>query len=148
MPDILHKVGIQSASPEAVCKALSTIDGLRGWWTDDTTGDSRVGGVITFRFGDSAFFDMTVLDLQPARRVLWQVLDGPKEWIGTTVGFDLKKEDGYTIVLFRHAGWKAPTESMHHCSTKWAIFMMSLKSLLETGKGAPFPHDVRIDNWR
>jgi hypothetical protein len=24
---------------------------------------------------------------------------------------------------------------------------MSLKSLVETGRGAPFPHDVKIDNW-
>jgi uncharacterized protein YndB with AHSA1/START domain len=149
MPDILHKVGIQSASPEAVEKALTTIDGLRGWWTTDTTGDSGVGGVIHFRFGsEDAFFNMKVLELQPARRVLWQVMDGPKEWIGTKVSFDLKAEDGYTIVLFKHEGWKAPTQSMHHCSTKWAIFMMSLKALLETGKGAPFPDDVQIDNWR
>ena len=31
---------------------------------------------------------------------------------------------------------------MHHCSTKWAIFLMSVKSLVETGKGAPFPNDT------
>ena len=37
---------------------------------------------------------------------------------------------------------------MHHCSTKWATFLMSLKSLVETGKGAPYPNDVLIDNWR
>jgi hypothetical protein len=36
---------------------------------------------------------------------------------------------------------------MHHCSTKWAIFLMSLKSLVEIGKGAPSPDDVKIDNW-
>ena len=36
---------------------------------------------------------------------------------------------------------------MHHCSTKWAIFLMSLKALVETGKGAPNPDDVKIDNW-
>jgi hypothetical protein len=38
-------------------------------------------------------------------------------------------------------------EFMHHCSTKWAVFLMSLKSLVETGKGSPDPHDVKIDNW-
>lgn len=38
-------------------------------------------------------------------------------------------------------------EFMHHCSTKWAIFLMSLKSLLETGKGMPNPNDIKIDNW-
>ena len=36
---------------------------------------------------------------------------------------------------------------MHHCSTKWAIFLMSLKSLVETGTGAAFPNDTKIDNW-
>ena len=35
---------------------------------------------------------------------------------------------------------------MHHCSTKWAMFLMSLKSLVETGTGAPFPNDVHISN--
>jgi hypothetical protein len=25
--------------------------------------------------------------------------------------------------------------------------LMSLKSLVETGAGAPAPHDVRISNW-
>jgi hypothetical protein len=36
---------------------------------------------------------------------------------------------------------------MHHCSTKWAIFLMSLKAFVETGKGAPSPDDVKIDSW-
>jgi hypothetical protein len=36
---------------------------------------------------------------------------------------------------------------MHHCSTKWATYLMSLKSLAETGKGAPHPEDVKIDSW-
>jgi hypothetical protein len=36
---------------------------------------------------------------------------------------------------------------MQHCSTEWALFLISLKSLLETGKGAPYPDDVKIDNW-
>ena len=50
-------------------------------------------------------------------------------------------------IAFKHQGWKEPVEFMHHCSTKWAIFLMSLKSLLETGKGLPNPHDVSITSW-
>ena len=33
---------------------------------------------------------------------------------------------------------------MHHCSTKWATYLMSLKSLVETGTGAPAPRDVHV----
>jgi hypothetical protein len=36
---------------------------------------------------------------------------------------------------------------MHHCSTKWAIFLMSLKSLVETGQGSPSPDDTQIGDW-
>jgi hypothetical protein len=65
--------------------------------------------------------------------VLWQVVDGPEEWIGTKVSWELKQDGDYVIVLFKHLDWKEPVEFMHHCSTKWAIFLMSLKSLVETG---------------
>src|SRR5476651_2910867 len=75
MPDILHKVGIKASSLNDVYTALTTLDGLRGWWTTDTQGDSKAGGTIAFRFGGGGF-DMKVLELQPAKRVLWQVVDG------------------------------------------------------------------------
>ncbi|KKB12988.1 polyketide cyclase [Devosia geojensis] len=147
MPDILHKVGLKSSSVSEAYAALATIKGLADWWTHDTTGDSQVGGEIFFRFSDRGFFKMKVLELEPSRRVLWEVVDGPAEWIGTRIGFDLKQEDDYAIVLFKHMGWKEPVEFMHHCSTKWGVFLMSLKSLVETGKGQPHPNDVLIDNW-
>jgi hypothetical protein len=151
MTDILHRVGIK-ASPDEVYKALATRDGLAAWWTNDTQGESKVGGALKFRFSgpkgvEIGGFDMQVQQLDPARRVLWQVVDGPEEWIGTRISFDLKQEGDYSIVLFKHQDWKEPVEFMHHCSTKWALFLMSLKSLLETGAGAPSPHDVKIDNW-
>ncbi len=145
MPDILHRVGIRS-SLDNVYKALTTRDGLAGWWTNDTKGQGKVGGVLQFRF-DAGGFDMKVLELHPGKLVLWEVVDGPPEWIGTKVRWELKQDGDYSIVLMKHEGWKEPVEFMHHCSTKWAIFLMSLKSLVETGKGAPAPHDVKIDNW-
>lgn len=146
MVDILHKVGAK-APKEAFYTALTTIDGLAAWWTTETEGDADIGGLIHFRFGTLGFFKMKVLELEPASRVVWEVMDGPEEWIGTRVIFDLKQEDEFAIILFRHAGWREPSEGMHHCTTKWAIFLMSLKALVETGKGAPAPDDIKIDNW-
>ena len=150
MVDILHRVGIK-ASSEEVYKALATRDGLAAWWTTNTQGDSKPGGVMKFRFSadgrEIGGFDMKVLELHPAARVLWQVVDGPAEWIDTKVSFELKQEGEYSIVLFKHQDWKEPVGFMHHCSTKWATFLMSLKALVETGKGAPSPDDVQISNW-
>jgi uncharacterized protein YndB with AHSA1/START domain len=147
VPDILHRVGIKSSLDE-VYVALATREGAAAWWTSNAQGEGKVGGVLKFRFSaggaEIGGFDMKVLDLQPAKRVLWQVVEGPTEWIGTKISFDLKQSGAHTIVLFKHEGWKEPVEFMHHCSTKWAIYLMSLKALLEIGKGTPNPHDPNI----
>ena len=146
MVDILHRVGIKSQVAD-VYTAVTTAEGLAGWWTTKTEGvGDEVGGVVQFRFGAGGFY-MKVLELDPDKHVVWEVVDGPEEWIGTRVRWDLAQADDYAVVLFKHEGWKEPVEFMHHCSTKWAIFLMSLKSLIETGKGNPDPDDVKIDNW-
>ncbi|WP_084729262.1 SRPBCC family protein [Streptacidiphilus neutrinimicus] len=145
MVDILHRVGV-TAPPEQVYAALTTVEGLAAWWTEDTDGDPDVGGVLRFRFAPGGF-DMKVLDARPKELVLWEVVDGPEEWIGTRVRFDLSEADGFTIIRFRHEGWREPVEFMYHCSTKWATFLLSLKKLLETGEGEPAPRDLRISNW-
>jgi uncharacterized protein YndB with AHSA1/START domain len=146
MVDILHKVGIKSSSLDDAYNALTTRDGLSSWWTKDTKGESKVGGVLEFRFGAGGI-DMKVLELHPRKSVLWQVVDGPAEWIGTRVSFELEQEGEWTIVRFKHQGWKEPVDFMHHCSTKWGVFLLSLKSLLEAGKGAPAPNDIKLASW-
>ena len=146
MVDILHRIGVVDSSPDKVYDALTTIDGLAGWWARDTSGSTDVGDVIKFRFVPGGF-DMLVRDLVPAEQVVWEVVDGPEEWVGTTISWQIKQAGDYTIVLFEHRGWREPVEFMAHCSTKWAVFLMSLKSLLETGTGQPEPDDVKISDW-
>lgn len=147
MPDILHRVGIKSSSPAETFKALTTCEGLAAWWTDSVAGETEVDGVLKFRFGARGGFDMKVLECKPGQSVRWQVMAGPEEWLGTQVSFTLKQAGDFTIVLFQHAGWKESVEFLHHCSTKWAMFLLSLKALVETGQGAPYPNDVKIDDW-
>ena len=151
MVDIVHRVGIKAPASK-VYAALATIAGLAGWWTTATTGDSKVGGVIAFRFHTEAGdeiggFDMDVLELVPDQKVHWRVKAGPAEWAGTEIEFLLSRQDEYTIVMFGHREWREEVEFMAHCSTKWATFLLSLRDLVEAGKGKPAPHDVRISNW-
>lgn len=147
MVNILHQVGAHGASPETVYDALTTLEGLGGWWASDTTGTADVlDEVIAFRFGPGGI-DMAVRELVPGKLVRWEVVDGPEEWIGTEVAFELRAEGDWTIINFSHRGWAQEVDFMHHCSTKWATFLMSLKTLLETGTGAPDPYDVKIVDW-
>lgn len=146
MVDILHRIGVVAPLGE-VYQAVATPEGIAGWWTKDTVGKSEVGGQFTFRFGDVGGFDMEVLELDPTGHVRWRVTDGAPEWIGTEIDWRLQQSDEYTIVLFKHEGWREPVEFMNHCSTKWATFLMSLKELVETGRGRPAPDDVQISDW-
>lgn len=147
MVDILHRIGVKAPVAE-VYSALTTTGGLSRWWATSTTGSGdRRGGVLQFRFIEGGF-DMKVLELAPNEHVLWEVTDGPKEWIGTRIDWQLSRADDFTVVLFQHQGWDKPVEFMYHCSTKWASFLLSLKASLESGQGAPDPHDVVLGNWR
>jgi uncharacterized protein YndB with AHSA1/START domain len=151
MMDIVHRVGIRAPASK-VYAALATIDGLAHWWTRDTTGQSKADGSIVFRFHTQAGeelggFTMDVLELTPERKVRWRVKDGPQEWIGTDIEFALERQDDYTIVMFGHRKWREEVEFMAHCSTKWATFLLSLRDLVETGRGKPAPDDVLIGNW-
>lgn len=145
MHDILHRVGIK-ATPVEVFRALTTVDGLASWWTTTTSGDGGAGGVLQFRFGARGGFDMRVEESLAEQRVTWRVISGPDAWLDTRITWQLLHQGDYTIVLFGHRDWREQSDFTHHCSTKWAVFIMGMKALLEGGKAAPWPHDVTLDD--
>ena len=118
MATIYHQVGIKAPIND-VYNAIATTEGVTGWWTK-TSGNPETGGDLEFSF------------------------DG--EWLGTRICFDLVEQEHQVIVNFQHTDWKAATEMLAHCSTKWAVFLLSLKEYLETGTGQPFPHDIPINH--
>jgi uncharacterized protein YndB with AHSA1/START domain len=151
MADIIHRIGIRSPAAE-VYKALSTINGIAHWWTEEVEGDEHTGGRITFTFRaesgeEKGKMVMEVLELSPGKDVRWRCKEGPAEWIGTDITFGMTRQDDQTIILFGHRNWREAVEFTAHCSMKWAVFLLSLREYVESGKGKPSPHDLKIDNW-
>jgi uncharacterized protein YndB with AHSA1/START domain len=143
MPDIIHKIGV-NARKEEVFKALSTIEGLAGWWTTATSGESAPGKKIEFRFNQH-LVGMRVEELEAGRRVVWQCVDdGTPDWLGTRVTFELSEEGGRTTLVFGHRAWREVSPFFGHCSMKWATFLLSLRDYAEKGEGRPFPRDIQI----
>jgi len=148
---IKHRIGIKSKA-DRVYEALSSTQGISNWWTKDTTGESSVGSIVTTRFNSPAGAEVgsmkfEILELVPAKKVRWKFIEGPKEWIGTEVVFGISQDGEFTIVLFSHLNWAEEVEFKAHCSMKWAVFLLSLKQLVEQGQGNPSPGDFKIDNW-
>jgi uncharacterized protein YndB with AHSA1/START domain len=151
MVDIIHRIGIKAPIAK-VYAALATVEGVAGWWTTETTGVSKPGGSVEVRFlslegKEIGSMNFEVRKLDPDKQVHWRFTAGPEEWVGTDAVFNLTQDGEYTIVLFGHKNWREAVEFTSHCSMKWAIFMLSLRELVETGKGRPSPNDIKIDNW-
>jgi len=147
MNDIRHRVGVATSAGK-VYQALATRDGLSEWWTRDVRGESAAGHKLEFFFGGTEpAAVMEVTSLVPGRRVAWRCVAGADEWVGTTFTFDVHEADGETAIVFTNAGWREPSEFMHHCSTKWAYFLLTLRAGLQGGKATPFPDDEKISTW-
>ena len=81
---------------------------------------------------------MKVVELIPSVKVVWECVDGDKEWVGTELTFELEKRENGTFLKFSHLNWAEESEFYGFCNHHWGRFLDSLKSLCETGRGNPF----------
>jgi uncharacterized protein YndB with AHSA1/START domain len=146
--DIKHRVGIK-ADLDSVYQALATRDGLASWLTRDVRGGEQAGSELELYFRDvQPGAVMEIVELRHNQLVRWRCTGGvAAEWLNTDVTFELKREGDETVVLFSHDHWQAATEFLHHCSTAWAVFLLSLKDGLEGGRFTPFPEVKRVSAW-
>ncbi len=151
MVDIVHRIGIK-APLSKVYAALSTVEGVAGWWTKETSGENKLGGSVKVVFraptgAEMGQMEFELAELNPNKEVRWRFTAGPTEWLGTDVTFSLSQDGDQTLILFGHRNWREQVEFMAHCSMKWATFLLSLRELAETGAGKPSPVDLKIDTW-
>lgn len=146
--EIWHEIRI-NASPRDVYEAVTDVEKLAHWWTTDTRGRSEVGKTLEFWFSKShASAIMEVMALKPHELVQWRVIDSGTggEWIGTELEFKIFRDQGRTVLHFRHSKWNLDATSFPECSMTWALFLLSLKEFVETGKGRPYPYDIPVNS--
>lgn len=137
MANIRHNLTI-NASVKQVYDAITMEDGLKGWWTSQTSAKPKEGSINHFKFGDEYFNKMKISKLNSPSEVYWECVDGDKEWIGTNLSFELEEKEGITFLKFSHLNWAEESEFFGFCNHHWGRFLDSLKALCETGEGQPF----------
>ncbi|MEU0881256.1 SRPBCC domain-containing protein [Lentzea sp. NPDC005914] len=132
-------------SPDEVFAAVLDV---RAWWTGEVLGRAdEVGAEFTYRHPPQHYSRQRVAELEPGRRVVWQVTDShlsfvsePGEWTGSEIVFDIVASAGGTELRFAHVGLVPDVECYGACSTGWLHYVNgSLHSLITTGKGLPDP---------
>src|SRR5690348_16553356 len=98
MPDILHRFTID-APPEQVHELIATAEGVERWWNAHPNVREDLKLQIFFGSKDPAAV-MQIVEDSP-EQVVWRVVDGPADWVNTTITFSLsRREDGGTTLLF------------------------------------------------
>ncbi len=143
--EIWHEIHI-NASPREVYHALSDVKNLAHWWTTDTRGKSTVGGKLEFWFYGHFSAEMVVTELKTDKLVRWRVTErGIPDWADTEIEFKIFRVGDETFLHLRHSKWRADAEMFPECSMHWAIYLLSLKEFVETGRGRPHPYDLPVN---
>ena len=125
-------------------EAIKRISNIPGWWGVSFSGSSeKKNDRFVVKMSGESFFDFTVEELIPGKRVVWLITDcympwfsDKKEWANTKLIFDLFENNGVTTVQFTHNGLTPDLECYHACETGWTHWIRtSLLSFLTTGKG-------------
>jgi uncharacterized protein YndB with AHSA1/START domain/DNA-binding transcriptional ArsR family regulator len=132
-----------AAPRERVLAALTTLDGLEGWWTPEVTGSPAAGGELTFTFDDRRQDISMRVERADSGSVVWTCLGYPKfpEWAGTTLAFELRGEGDTTHLEFHHFGLTPTCDCYGLCSRGWDHYLASIKAYVETGTGNPWGSD-------
>lgn len=115
MADIFHQIRV-SASAADVFRAVSARAAHGGIWVAEPDAKMRV----VVRDGE--------------RKIEWCCVEGPYEWIGTHIAFDLTEKNGTTTVRFSHTQWREASDFLADCTTMWGCFLIGLKANLETAE--------------
>jgi uncharacterized protein YndB with AHSA1/START domain len=139
MSAIVQELTIE-AKPEQVFHALTTPDGIAGWWSNHVTTEPKVGTLTEVRFENGGVFHLEITDLEVGKKVHWHVKLSPHDWEGSSITWDLTPISEGTKLLFSHHNlFVGPTGySVEETRAGWEYFLPSLKSYLETGKGTPY----------
>lgn len=138
MPAIVKELTI-AVAPQRLFTALTQQDEIACWWTSDLDARQEVGSLAEFRFTrwGAGVLRFEVAELNVDERVRWISRQGPPQWAGTSVTWQLMPAPGGTKLVFTHDGFARDEEIYEQTRGNWEYFLASLKSYLETGKGTP-----------
>jgi uncharacterized protein YndB with AHSA1/START domain len=143
MAKVRHQVGIVG-DVTTIYRATHEPEGLNGWWANRTDGIPRAGEKLDLHFSDVVTLSFRIERLKENEEIRLTCVSGPGPWQGSSLKFSFRHSGDQVWVTLEHENETASEEDFLYFNTKWTCYLLSLKDLIETGKGRPYPNDVKI----
>lgn len=128
---IFQSISIK-ATAEDIFKALTTEEGLKGWWVRDLKKVGKNQVLVKFEFGVTTVWMSMSID-HSSRIIRWDCVDGPEDWVGTTMTFEIIPHGLETVLHLWHSGLKGSADFYGQCNSRWGHYLHGLKLLVEPG---------------
>jgi uncharacterized protein YndB with AHSA1/START domain len=140
MAEMHHLMQIDGVDAAAAYTALTTQDGITGWWTSRAAvSGSEVGDRLSMSFPDAPVtWDMTVATADRPARVEWDCTGGPPGWLGTRVTWAIEPTDTGVVVRLDHTRFAEVDDMFRIVTVGWAQMLRSLRDHLASGVRKPF----------
>jgi hypothetical protein len=116
-------------SPQEVFKVI-TGDVSKWWGGKDLSGSStNLNDEFVVHHHGAHYSKQKLIEVIPEKKVVWHVTEGTlrwlkndkQEWTNTKMIFEIKAQNGKTILHFTHEGLVPEKECYHECQKGWTM---------------------------
>ncbi|WP_222981587.1 SRPBCC family protein [Flagellimonas meishanensis] len=139
-----HFIGT-TATKEAMFEAMATTEGLTKWWATKAKGNVLAGQVVELEFDGLTTLKFKCDEVVKNKKLVLVCFQSFKAWNGTKLIFNIEKKDQQVFLTLIHQDIaEDDMESYTYFSTKWTVYLLSLKQYLEIGVGTPYPKELKL----
>ena len=143
MARVRHRIGIVGGI-NRIYRSMHEPAGLCRWWATTTDGIPKVGQVLDLHFTNVVTLSFRIDALEENTLVCLHCVSGPGPWQDCSLEFSFKQDADQVWVELVHENKAASEDDLLYFNTKWTCYLLSLRDLIEKGKGYPYPNDAKI----
>jgi len=144
MERTIHFIGAK-CTKEEMFNAISKPSGLQKWWATRVEGIVGIGETLFLTFDNLTTLKFKYDEIVPNEKLVLTCFDSFKSWDKTQLVFEIVEKNNQVFLTQTHQNINPrDIESLAYFSSKWTVYLLSLKKYLETGIGTPYPNETKL----
>lgn len=144
MEKMTHFIGAK-CTKEAMFRAVSLASELEKWWATNATGKLELGGTLNLTFENLTTLKFRYDKISPNEKLVLTCFNSFKSWNNTQLVFEIEEKNHQVFLTHTHQNIDPQDiESLTYFTSKWTIYLLSLKQYLEKGIGTPYPTGPKL----